>query len=146
MEFRKLLPYLFALLLVTSLSSCGKDDDKDKEPTKRDLLTAQPWTGEAIYIFGQDQSELFKQELGFDIKQNEVRYDKDGTYSDKHGRMTFTGKWEFTNNEQSIIFDKGTEDEYTSRIMRLTAQEFYLEHMLEFEDEDPIPLEFRYKR
>lgn len=146
MEFRKLLPYLFALLLVAGLSSCGKDDDKDKEPTKRDLLTAGEWTGQAIYIFGNDASQLFIDQLGYDITKNKVKYDKAGTYVDSYERRSVNGTWEFTNDEQSLIFDKGTSDENTVRIVRLTATEFYIEQIIEFEDEDPLPLEIRFTR
>lgn len=146
MKFQRLFSYFFALLLVASLTGCGKDDDKDTEPTKRDLLTAGEWNGQAIYISGNDASQLFIDQIGFDITKNKVKYDRAGTYVDSYERRSINGTWEFTSDEQSLIFDKGTDDEYTARIIRLTATEFYIEQILEFEEEDPLPLEIRFTR
>lgn len=144
MKIRKQLTYFFALLLIAGLSACGKD--KDTEPTKRDLLTAGEWNGQAIYIFGNDVSQLFLDQLEYDITKNRVKYDKAGTYVDSYERMSINGTWEFTADEQSLILDKGTDDENTARIIRLTATELYLEQILEFEDEEPLPLEIRFTR
>ena len=45
-----------------------------------------------------------------------------------------------------IIFDKGTEDEYTARVLMLTNTEFRIVQTIEFEEEEPIDLEVRYTR
>jgi hypothetical protein len=145
MKFQRLFSYFFALLLVASLTGCGKDDD-DNEPSNRDLLTAGEWTGQAIYISGTDATRLFLDELGYDITKSKVKYDKAGTYVSSYDRRSLNGTWEFTNNEQSLLFDKGTDDEYTARVIKLTATEYYIEQILEFEDEDPLPLEIRFTR
>ncbi|MHC2992842.1 hypothetical protein OB13_15100 [Pontibacter sp. HJ8] len=141
----RLFTFLFAALLMTSLSGCSKDDD-DNEPSQRDLLTAGQWTGVSIWAYGQDISRMFIDETGYDIKKNLVKYDKAGTYADRYERMTLSGTWEFTDNEQSILHDKGTEDEYTSRIIKLTSTELYLEQTIEFEEEEPVTLEIRFSR
>jgi hypothetical protein len=141
----RLLTFLFATLLVTSLSGCSKDDD-DNEPSKRDLLTAGQWTGVSIWAYGQDISKMFIEELNYDIQKNIVKYDKAGTYADTYERMTLSGTWEFTDNEQFILFDKGTDDEYTSRIIKLTSTELHIEQTLEFEEEESVTLEIRFSR
>jgi hypothetical protein len=144
MKLQKLIPYLFALLLVTSLSGCDKDD-KDKVPSKRDLLTAGEWNGQAIYVYGNNESQLFKDEIDYDIMKRKVKYDKAGTYVDRYERRSLSGTWEFTSDEQSLIFDKGTADEYTARVTSLTAKEFHIEEIIETE-EGSFPLEFRFSR
>lgn len=144
MKIKKLLTFLFALLLVTSMTSCDKDEDK--EPSNTDLLTANTWTGNSLWAFGNDISDLFLEELGYDIKKNTVKFDKAGKYVDSYERSSLNGTWEFADNDKSIIFDKGTEDEYTAKVLILTNTELRLEQTLEFEDDEPVALEVRYTR
>lgn len=143
MKIQKLLTFLFALLLVTSMTSCDKD--KDKEPTNRDLLTSANWTGHSVWAYGNDISELFLDELGYDIKKNIVKFDKAGTYVDSYERRSLNGTWEFADNDKSIIFDKGTGDEYKASVLMLTDKELRMEQTLETEDGD-LTLEFRFTR
>ncbi|PVY37381.1 hypothetical protein [Pontibacter virosus] len=144
MKIQKLLSFLFALLLVTSMTSCDKD--KDKEPSNRDLLTAETWTGHSFWAYGNDISDMFLEQLGFDIKKNSVKFDKAGTYVDSYERSSLSGTWEFANDDKSIIFDKGTDDEYTASVLMLTDKELRLEQTLDFEEDEPVTLEVRYTR
>ncbi|MBX0335301.1 hypothetical protein K3G39_18860 [Pontibacter sp. HSC-14F20] len=143
MKFQKLLTFLFALLLVTSMTSCDKD--KDKEPSNRDLLTAEKWTGHSFWAFGNDISDLFLEQLNYDIKKNTVKFDKAGTYVDSYERTSISGTWEFANDDKSIIFDKGTEDEYTATVLLLTDKELRMDQTVETE-EGPLTLEVRFTR
>ena len=143
MRIQQLLTFLFALLLVTSMTSCDKD--KDKEPSQRDLLTSSSWKGESVWAYGSDISGLFLDELGYDVKKNTVKFDKAGTYVDSYERRSLNGTWEFADNDKSIIFDKGTEDEYKASVLMLTDKELRMEQTLETEDGD-LTLEFRFIR
>ncbi|MFD2515855.1 hypothetical protein ACFSRY_18430 [Pontibacter locisalis] len=146
----RILSFLFAALFLSTLTSCDKDDE-DQEPSKRDLLTAGTWTGTAIYANGQDFTQVFIDELGYDIKKNTVKFDKAGTYVDTYERVSINGTWEFTNNEQAILFDKGDPDnEYIGEISKLDSDELFIQQDLEIEDDEgnvsTIDLEVRYKR
>ncbi|PKV75860.1 hypothetical protein [Pontibacter ramchanderi] len=125
------------------MTSCDKDDDK--EPSQRDLLTSSAWKGEAIMANGRDISDIYYEEIGYDIKKNTVKYDKAGTYVDSYERMSLSGTWEFANNDKSIIFDKGTEDEYTAKVLKLTNSELQLENAFEI-DGDTYYIEVWYNR
>lgn len=144
MRIQKLLTFLFALLLVTSMTSCDKD--KDKEPSQRDLLTSSTWKGESLWAFGRDISDLYNDEIGYDIKKNTVKYDKAGTYVDSYERLSLNGTWEFADNEKTIIFDKGTEDEYKASVLMLTDKELRMEQTLEASDGSTLSLEVRFIR
>lgn len=146
----RLLPLFVLLLCAVTFSACDKDDE-ETEPTRTDLLTAETWTGTAIYADGQDISADFRDVLGFDITQNTVKFDKAGTYADTYGRQTLSGKWEFANNEQAILFDKNDPDsEYTATITKLEATQLWLQQPVDFEDENgnvqTVQLELRYAR
>lgn len=143
MKFQKLLTFLFALLLVTSMTSCDKD--KDKEPTNKDILTSSIWKGESIWAYGSDISDFYYDEIGYDIKKNTVKYDKAGTYVDTYERLSWNGTWEFADNDKSIIFDKGTDEEYTASVLMLTDKELRMEQTIETED-GPITMEVRFIR
>lgn len=139
MKIKQLLSFLFCMVLLVSMTSCDKDDE-DKEPSKNDLLTAGLWTGNSVYVQGQDITQLLRDSADFDVRQLSTRFDKNGEYRETYGR-TIVGTWEFTNNEQRILFDKGTSQAYTVEITKLNATEFYYE-----QDIDGFPFEFRFSR
>lgn len=140
----RLLTQLAFLFLFVGLSSCDKDEDK--EPTRSELLTGGTWSGFAVYADNQDVTQLFKEELEYDITKNTLKFNSDGTYADTYERVTVSGTWEFTNNEQSILFDKGDIDnEYTAKVSKLDGQDLYLQQDITLDDET-ITLEVRYKR
>jgi hypothetical protein len=99
--------FLLATMLMFSLVSCDKDDDK--EPSNRDLLTAQTWRGDKLYINGREATnEPFIMENYLDIKKTKLKFEKDRAYTatytvgDETG--TESGTWDFKNNEQQIDF------------------------------------------
>jgi hypothetical protein len=147
MKFQRLFSYFFALLLVASLTGCDKDD-KDKEPSKRDLLTAGKWTGSAIFVNGNDLTREFREDEDFpyDISQNTITFDKAGTYVDSYIGVSENGTWEFTNNEQALLLDKGTTNQTTLSIGMLTNSELYLTDTFNHPDLGELALEVRYVR
>ncbi|WP_299708165.1 hypothetical protein [uncultured Pontibacter sp.] len=144
MKFQKLLTFLFALLLITSLSSCKKDDDKG--PSKRDMLTAGEWRGASVWWNGTDITNELREaeEFPFDVSQLYIKFDKVGTYLDTYSGVTDNGTWEFTQNEESLLLDRATSFESTVRITNLTDTEFsYIESYDTSGDSD---FEFRFTR
>jgi hypothetical protein len=142
----RLLTLLILALSLSALTSCDKDDEKDIEPTRTDLLSTGTWTGVAVFANGQDVTQLFKDELQYDITKNTLKFEKAGTYVDTYERTTVSGSWEFANNEQAILFDKGDPDnEYTANISKLDGQQLHLKQDVKIEDET-VAFEIRYKQ
>lgn len=144
MKIQKLLSYFFAMLLVASMSSCDKDDDKG--PSKRDMLTASQWRGASVWWNGTDVTRELREdeEISFDVSQLSIRFDKAGTYLDTYSGTTDNGTWEFTQNEEALLLDKSTYRERTVRITKLTDTEF---HYIESYDESGgLDFEFRFTR
>ncbi|WP_026236342.1 hypothetical protein [Pontibacter roseus] len=146
MKFQRLLSLLFALLLVTSLTGCGKDDDKG--PSNRDFLTAGTWTGNAIVVNGNDLTREFREdeEFPYDISQNTIKFDKAGTYLDSYGGRTDNGTWEFANGEKELLMDKGTTNEYTLIIDRLNDKELFLYELVDDPNMGAVKFELRFVR
>lgn len=134
----RLITLLLLSLFILILPSCDKDEDK--EPSKTDFLTAGVWTGNSVYVQGQDVTQFLRDSAQFEIKDLSTRFDKNGEYRETFGR-TVVGTWEFINNEQSILFDKGTTNEYSVKVTKLTASDFYYE-----QDFQGTPFEFRFVR
>ncbi|WP_188499842.1 hypothetical protein [Pontibacter amylolyticus] len=144
MKFQKLLTFLFALLLVTSMTSCDKDDDNG--PSKRDFLTAGQWKGQSVW-WGEDEitSELRNdEEYPFDVTQLSYKFDKAGTYLVTFKGQTDNGTWEFVNNEQSILMNKGTSFETTLKVLKITDKEF--NYIDPYDETGQLDLEFRFTR
>ena len=133
----RLITLLLLTVFATTLASCDKDEDK--EPSKTDLLTAELWTGNSVYVNGRDESKFLRDSLQFDIRQLTTKFEKNGEYRETYGR-TLLGTWELIDNEQTILFDKGTNNEYEVKITKLTATEFYYE-----QDIEGVPFEFRFQ-
>jgi hypothetical protein len=144
MKIQKLLTFLFALLLVTSMSSCKKDEDKG--PSKSDMLTAGEWRGASIWFNGTDVTRELREdeEYPFDVSQLYIKFDKAGTYLDTYSGMTGNGTWEFAQNEEAILLDKGTSRESTVRVTKLTDTEFY--YVESYDESGDFDFEFRFTR
>ncbi|AKD04514.1 hypothetical protein POKO110462_06970 [Pontibacter korlensis] len=124
---------LMTVVCLFTFSACNDDDEDDVSPNVS-LLTGERWTGSAVFINGEDRTEEFEQEYEIDITQYTSQFERDGTYTDRYnGNVLVDGTWEYGNNERIIIFDKGTQDEYTVVISKLDEDElFYLQGGLEF--------------
>ncbi|WP_299708163.1 hypothetical protein [uncultured Pontibacter sp.] len=150
MKLQKLLALFLVMVLAFSTVSCDDDDD-DAEPTRTALLTGGQWTGTALFLGTQDISDWLIDEddpdNSFDVKKWKVTFNSNGTYSSTYdGSAAESGRWEFTNNEQSILFDKGTADEETARINQLTSSELYIVQAWETEDNQTVDIEARFAR
>lgn len=139
----RLLFFLLLSVVAVPLTSCGDDDDDDfVEPSRRELLSDKAWKGTALYAESQDITQVMADSIGLDIRQLTMKFNTNGTYTSEYKNMPDdNGKWEFANNEQDIIFDKGTADENMVRIGRLTSTELYLNQTLNMEDENGNPVE-----
>lgn len=126
--------FLCALLLPVFLVSCGKDDDDDDVSPNVALLTAGEWNGDAVYFNGEDITDILIEEEDFDIRDYSSEFERDGTYTDSfEGQVSLEGDWEFENNERVIVFDKGTDEEYTVVVSKLDEDELnYVQNGYEF--------------
>jgi hypothetical protein len=118
----KLLTFLLAALFITSFSSCKKE--KDTEPSRKELLTSGQWTGHKIYMYGQDITHLYKEQMNWDMSKNIMKYDAKGTFTDTYEKTTRSGTWEFIENEEKILHNKGEDDELIVTIKTLSAKQF----------------------
>jgi hypothetical protein len=144
MKIQKLLTFLFALLLVTGMSSCKKDEDKG--PSKRDMLTAGQWRGASIWFNGNDVTRELREDedFPFDVSQLYIKFDQAGTYLDTYSGRTGNGTWEFAQNEEAILLDKGTSRESTVQVTKLTDTEFY--YVESYDEAGDFDFEFRFTR
>jgi hypothetical protein len=125
MKNLRLLSFLFVALVMGALTSCSKDDD-DATPSAQALLTAKQWQGNKYLIDGDDMSSFI------DIDEMFWKFDSDGSYVVEVDGDSESGKWEFASNNQQLVLDKGTADEFTLDILKLTNTSLNLE----FEEED----------
>lgn len=144
MKFNKLFPLLFSLLLLSFLSGCGKDEDTG--PSRTDLLTAGQWRGQSVWWDGFDITRELQEdeEFPYDVTLISILFDGRGTFLDTYDDYTSNGTWEFTDNEQSILRDRGTSYEKTIRIIKLTDTEFH--YVESFADDGQADFEFRFIR
>lgn len=123
----KLLTFLFATLIISTLTSCDKDDE-DKEPSRTALLTDPTWQGNRAFIDGQDVTSFI------DIDNTSFKFKTDGKYDVVLSGTPENGTWEFTNNEQKLLLDKGTNSELIVDILKLTDSNLDLKWTEEDED------------
>lgn len=137
----KLAHYLLVMLAITTLASCDKDDDA--EPSNKGHLTSKAWKGAKITLNESNFTQYFADEVGYDIKNNTITYKGDGTYSDTYGRTTTSGNWEFALNETELVYDKGTEDEFTMQISKLNKDSLIISQT-QYIDGDKVTLKLHY--
>jgi len=84
----------------------------------------------------EEQAEVFISELEGELKEEftetfegSIEFKDDGTYVATDSEGADIGTWELIDDNQSILFDKGTDDELTVRIVSLT--ESRLEGLIE---------------
>lgn len=125
----KTLKVISGLLLVFFISnslfftSCSKDDDEDKEKTKTELITSSKWVATSFVMTSTDTTMDATSDPEFYFK---ILLKDDGTYTIEENfetPSTDSGKWEFNSGETSVLFDKGTDDEITFTIVKLTEDE-----------------------
>lgn len=140
----KFLTLFVASLLMLSLVSCDKDDDKDL--SKKDLLTGGEWTGDQIWMLGNNMTETLKN-YGVTASQTKIDFKKDGTYTIKYeGETQQDGEWEFGSDETVFITNKGTSDETEYTINKLTSSELHMEGLFAMDETTEMSMEIRMKR
>lgn len=129
MKSLKFSTLLLASLFIVSLSSCGKEEDDDISPVVSSnlvLLTAGEWTGSTVFNNGEDQTTVFEESNQFNLSNYAAVFERDGSYTEFYENETIAdGVWEFRNDERVIVFNKGTEDEYSVVISKLDEDEFF---------------------
>ncbi|ARS35321.1 lipocalin family protein [Pontibacter actiniarum] len=134
MKKLQLLALLFVALFSLTLTSCDKDDDEDAAPTE-ELLTTGVWKGNALKV-GEElvtRDKLFRESMGqLDLATWTLRFNADGTGTMSVFGESSSGKWEYADGKKTIVFDKGSTDESSAKVLKLTASELHLE----FEDEE----------
>ena len=139
----RLLPYLFAVFITVGFSSCGDDDD-DATPSEVVLLTSDTWNGQSIYYTNMDVTDEFTELVGIDIRDTDITFNADGTYSESYGTDSYDGDWEYTSDRKTIIFDKGTDEEFRAKVSKLDEDTLYLIYAFDTESGTTEEFEFRY--
>jgi len=134
MKNAKLLTLLL-VALVFNLSSCNKDED---EPTpisaKTEFLTDQKWKISKIDFNGVDVSDESKYPDVADVKSTQIKFDKDGTYTQTRTSGTETGNWKFTDNETHLLFGPNPSEQHDWEIVELDADSFIGNTTFTYED------------
>lgn len=139
----RLLYFIILSILTVPLASC--DDDDDDQPSRRQLLTSSQWTAFAVYQNGQDITPLLGI-AGINVNDIKINFNDNSTYTLDFAGDQDSGTWEFTNNEQAIIFDRGMQnDELTATVNRLDNSELYLEGEFSTDDGTTLEGEFRFR-
>src|SRR5688500_12357218 len=130
MKKLQLLFFLLFSIATLSLTSCD-DDDKEDEPSRRELLTAGEWTAFSVYRGGQDITPLLMAG-GVNVSDVKITFVDNRTYVLDFEGDKMPGTWEFTDNEQKLLLNKGiTNAEVTASINNLDISELYLEGNLQ---------------
>lgn len=83
---------------------------------------------------------------GINVSDIKITFNDNGTYTSDFAGDQDSGTWEFTNNEQAIILDRGVQDdELTATINRLDNSELFLEGEFSTEDGTTLEGEFRFR-
>lgn len=138
----RLLFFILLSILTVPLTSC--DDDDDDQPSRRQLLTSSQWTAFAVYQNGQDVTPLLSI-AGVNVSSIKITFNDNGTYTLDFAGDQDSGAWEFTNNEQAIILNRGMQDELTADINRLDNQELFLEGEFSTNSGTTLEGEFRFR-
>lgn len=106
-------------LMLAFLFTFAACEEKDKNPTpatNTEVLTAGTWKVSKVLANSTDYTSHngMKQ-----YATSEVLYRTDGTYVWKHFEGTYSGDWEFGDNETVIWEDKDTTDELKWTIKEL---------------------------
>lgn len=134
----KIFTLLFALLTLSVLTGCSKDDEN--EPSRTALLTASTWQGSKIMVDGTDYTSFF------DMTETSMVFKTDGTYQMTLEGDVETGTWEFTANEQKLLVDKGSDDETTLDILTLSGSELKLKWIQENSQGDDSTIEMHFTK
>lgn len=162
---RNLLLLLIAVATLTFIS-CSEDDDGPDGEVSGTLVgtwTNGSATVNSFLINGEDISvfiddfiqllvdagsleedalalaDLFEDGLEEEFTEpyeGSITFNEDGTYSSSDSEGSDSGTWELSNNNQTIIFDKGTEDELEVEIVSLTDSRF--EGIIEIAETDDL--------
>ncbi|MCC9168385.1 lipocalin family protein [Pontibacter harenae] len=100
---------LFALSILSFLTSCEKDEE-DSELSRTELLTAETWNGDRILIGGQDAADYpGAANLVPDPKSLRITFNTDGTFTGQYTQngqtIPASGNWELSEDEQTITGD-----------------------------------------
>ncbi|HQD09493.1 MAG TPA: hypothetical protein PLQ65_07505 [Flavihumibacter sp.] len=101
-----------AITVITTASSCKKEDEKPK--SKTELLTAGSWKVTAYMLVSGATTYDFWKEAEPCLKDNITTFVADGTLIGDEGAtkcnagddQTYTSTWKFAENETKIEFDE----------------------------------------
>ena len=108
--------FLLILVILFDLSSC---ETVEPEPSKFEILTANTWKMTKVILDGEDVSNSSS-----GIMLLHLTFNSDGTYVETAGTFTNQGVWEFTDDENTIVLDKGLSDEESLEIIELKENFF----------------------
>ena len=107
---------------INSFTINGEEISNFLETLKQLLIGFGTPEAEADVFISELESEL--EEEFTETFEGTIEFKDDGTYVATDSEGTDTGTWELIDGNQSILFDKGTDDELTMRIVSLTDSRF----------------------
>jgi hypothetical protein len=127
----KKLSILFAAFAVVMLASCGKyEDGPGLSLRSKKARVVGEWTIESAIQAGVDITSNITSGGTID-----VAFDKDGVYTYTYNYTVFgqnvngsvSGTWDFSDDKTSLVVTNGSGNSESSKILRLTNKELWLE-------------------
>ncbi|MFY8108903.1 MAG: hypothetical protein ACOVO9_07920 [Bacteroidia bacterium] len=126
---------LSLVFMVVFLFGCKKEETTTTtSPTTKELITSAAWKVNSYSTTSTDAEILAEvKSWNDDLKTSPltVTYKTDGTYSYSDGNDN--GTWELS-GDKKIIYGKGTADEISSTIDKLTSNSFVITYPFEAAD------------
>ncbi len=111
---------LCMLGLLLFFTACKNDDGPKPGPTGKKDQISKVWKVETVLVNNSPDQTTNYSSYRFEFK-------KDGTYTFTLGTDSGSGSWEFTSNEQKIVFDKGTAQEALVNVLSLSDSQLEIE-------------------
>jgi hypothetical protein len=127
----KKLSILFAAFAVVMFASCGKyEDGPGLSLRSKKARVVGEWTIESAIQSGVDITSSITSGGTID-----VAFDKDGVYTYTYSYIIFgqnvngsvSGTWDFSDDKTSLVVTNGSGNSESSKILRLTNSELWLE-------------------
>lgn len=118
--------YLFiSLLIIAFISSCTKSPS--------DMIVGE-WKISEIKTSEEipdEQKEVYKQIMEDMKSSTKIEFKSDGTYQQTISEETTTGKWSFTENENTLVMINENGKTEPAKIIELTENKLVLENQLD---------------
>jgi hypothetical protein len=110
---------IILLSVATLIWGCKSSSPVEPLQTKTDLLTGSVWMLQKALALGPSAGQ--STDITSQFPFISMTFNKDGSYQ----MADYSGTWQFTDNETSILFDKGSSTQTAAKIIELSATVFH---------------------